>query len=108
MKNKIKEMTYCLAMSLAGTIILFLPASGLADENGGWSFSFTPYIFAVGLEGDVATLPPAASAEVDVPFSDILDNLDLALIFFIPIFQWMPIPRALSIPGQTMTRPCCL
>jgi len=80
MKNKIRGMAYCLAMSLAGTIILFLPASGLADENGDWAFSFTPYIFAVGLEGDVATLPPVAPAEVDVPFSDILDNLDLAFM----------------------------
>jgi len=44
MKNKIKEIACCLAMSLVGTIVLFLPESGLADENGGWSYSFTPFM----------------------------------------------------------------
>ena len=78
--NKIKMMALCLVLSLAGTIIFFYPAPGFADESGGWSYSFTPYIFALGMKADVATLPPAPSAEVDVSFGDILDNLDIAFM----------------------------
>ena len=59
--------------------MLLLPAICFADEKGGWTYSFTPYIFALGLKADVATLPPAPPADVDVSFGDILDNLDVAL-----------------------------
>ena len=36
-------------------------------------------VFALGMKADVATLPPAPPADVDVSFGDILDNLDVAL-----------------------------
>lgn len=32
------------------------------------------------MEGEVATLPPADPAEIDLSFSDVLENLDLSLM----------------------------
>ncbi|MGZ8231696.1 MAG: hypothetical protein ACXWUS_18870, partial [Burkholderiales bacterium] len=42
-----------------------------------WTFEATPYLWAAGIKGDtqVGSLP---STSVDVPFSDILSNLDFA------------------------------
>lgn len=51
--------------------------SALSSE---WSFAVAPYIWAAGLEGDVATFPPAPPAQVDASFSDIWENLDLAFM----------------------------
>lgn len=45
-----------------------------------WSFGFAPYLWAAGMEGDMATLPPAPPAHVDVGFDDILENLDIAFM----------------------------
>jgi hypothetical protein len=44
-----------------------------------WQFELTPYFWAAGLKGDtqVGNLP---RTKVDVEFSDILDNLDFALM----------------------------
>ena len=35
--------------------LLVMESQGLADE--GWSFNFTPYLFALGIDGDASTLP---------------------------------------------------
>lgn len=45
-----------------------------------WDFKIMPYLWAASLDGDVqlAQLP---SAEVDLSFSDILDDLDFTLMF---------------------------
>ncbi|WP_331371523.1 hypothetical protein [Sinorhizobium chiapasense] len=50
------------------------------DESpDGWSFSFAPYFWMAGLEGDVASfgLP---SVEIDQSFSDIFSDLDFAFM----------------------------
>jgi hypothetical protein len=52
-------------------------SSAVSDD---WSFTFAPYLWGAGLEGDVATLPPAPPAHVDASFSDILENLDIAFM----------------------------
>ena len=42
-----------------------------------WQFSITPYLWAVGLNGDMTV--KGVDSDVDVNFSDILTNLDIAL-----------------------------
>jgi hypothetical protein len=61
---------------IIGLTILVLPArAGAADE---WSFRLIPYVWMSGLSGDVATLPGAPEADIDMSFTDILENLDFA------------------------------
>lgn len=48
--------------------------------SSGWSFGFAPYLWASGMEGDVATLPPAPPAQVDAGFDDILESMDIAFM----------------------------
>lgn len=54
-------------------------AQGAAAQQG-WQFAVAPYIWAAGIEGKLATLPPAPAIDVDVGFSDILKNLDIAFM----------------------------
>lgn len=44
--------------------------------------TIAPYVWAAGLEGDIAALPGAPAVEVDVGFKDILKHLDLAGMVF--------------------------
>jgi len=80
MKDNIKSLARGVAATAVLLTLLVMPAVGQAEDDGGWSYNITPFIFALGLDGDVATLPPAAPAEVDVPFGDILEELDIALM----------------------------
>lgn len=76
---------YCISMASAASI--FAAASAQADHSAGkvynlhpideWSFIVAPYIWAAGLEGTAATLPPLPAIEVDASFQDILKNLDM-------------------------------
>ena len=54
-------------------------AADIVPEQGpsGWRFTLAPYAWAAGLSGDVG-LFGRNPIEVDVPFSDILENLDVA------------------------------
>lgn len=47
-----------------------------------WSMEIAPYVWAAGLEGDIAPFPRAPTAEVDVGFKDILKHLDMAGMVF--------------------------
>lgn len=51
--------------------------STIAEE---WQFQLTPYLWATALDGKTGTNTPPSSADVDVSFSDIMDNLDMALL----------------------------
>jgi hypothetical protein len=51
------------------------PDAAPADE---WRFAFAPYLWAAGLEGTVDA--ERVSADVDVPFSDIWDALDVGVL----------------------------
>ena len=42
-----------------------------------WQFQVAPYIWAAGLKGDIATLPPLPEASVDVKFGDVLENFKI-------------------------------
>lgn len=43
-----------------------------------WSFNISPYVWAASLEGSIAPFPRAPTADVDVSFKDIFQNLDIA------------------------------
>ena len=51
-----------------------------SDSNGDWDFSFAPmYLWAVSIDGDQTV--KGIKVDLDVPFSDIFDNLNGALTF---------------------------
>lgn len=53
-------------------------AAAQADEP--WHFQIAPYVWAAGLDGDIATLPGVPAASVEAGFTDILENLDVAFM----------------------------
>lgn len=48
-----------------------------APDTSEWRFTLAPYVWGVGLNGDVG-LFGFAPVEIDIPFSDIIQNLDFA------------------------------
>ena len=60
--------------------LLVLPLNALAAEEDKWTFTVAPYLWVTGQEGDVATLPPAEPAELDISFNDVLEDLDMTLM----------------------------
>ncbi|MEA3411503.1 MAG: hypothetical protein U9R74_08175 [Pseudomonadota bacterium] len=72
-----------LAATLVG-LALFVPARAFAQEpDDGWKFSITPYLWLPSLSGDLNYGPPpegGGSPSVSIDASDILDNLELALM----------------------------
>ena len=78
-----KARELILAAAILSTCCL-APASARAQTataapGSGWTFDFTPYIWGVAMSGDVqgGTLP---AINIDMSFSDILDNLDAGLL----------------------------
>lgn len=71
-----------LALSLVAAAATPAQAQEGASPAGadGWSFGFAPYLWAAGMEGKMATLPPAGPAEVDAGFDDILEDLSFAFM----------------------------
>jgi hypothetical protein len=63
---------------LVATMCIMSTAVSAQEDDKGREIIFTPYLWATSLSGTstVATLPPM---ELDVPFSDLLDNLNGAL-----------------------------
>jgi hypothetical protein len=45
-----------------------------------WEFTFAAYLWAAGLKGDVATLPPLPAVSVDIGFDDVIRDLDGAFM----------------------------
>jgi hypothetical protein len=74
--------TTALAAAIVGTLavspVMAQETSDSSSELDGWDFTIAPYLFAAGLEGDVAAfgLP---TVSVDASFGDIADNLEMAL-----------------------------
>lgn len=67
------------SMVLASIVPGAAKAADIAPEHapGGWHFTLAPYAWAAGLDGDVG-LFGRNPVGIDVPFSDILENLDVA------------------------------
>jgi len=63
-------------------LILFLTMANnmCAEEEESWSFTFAPYFWLAGQEGDVGTLAGLPSSEIDVSAGDILENFDIGLM----------------------------
>ncbi|MBL4658747.1 MAG: hypothetical protein JKY19_00195 [Alcanivoracaceae bacterium] len=61
-------------------VLLSSPIDAYANGNNEWALSITPYFWVTGQNGEVATLPPSEPADLDVSFSDVIDNLDMALM----------------------------
>lgn len=49
-----------------------------ADQS--WHFRLTPYLWFAGLKGDVATIPGAPSAPIDISASDALEDTEASLM----------------------------
>jgi hypothetical protein len=69
--------------ALAATVAAGLVGSPAAAEDAApasapWQLSLTPYVWALSMKGDVGV--GRAEADVDVSFSDILDNLNVAVM----------------------------
>jgi hypothetical protein len=66
---------------MSGLLALPSPASAQgAVTDGPWTFQVAPYVWAVGIKGTVATLPPLPSTSIDAGFDDLLSNLDGAVM----------------------------
>ena len=66
------------ALALAGSRAHADGSPVTSELQDDWSLSLSPYIWGAGLKGSIASFPGAPEADVDVDFSDILQNLDLA------------------------------
>lgn len=66
----------------AAAVLAFAPLSAQAGETAGsptpWSIIVTPYIWTASLKGDAALA--GQTSGVSVPFSDIVEHLDFALM----------------------------
>ncbi len=62
----------------AAILTLVLLASPAAAQE--WEFSVTPYLWAAGLEGDIAAFPNLPAAQVDLSFGDVLEDLNGAIM----------------------------
>lgn len=61
-------------------VILCAAAAAPAQADEPWQFQIAPYVWAAGLEGDIATIPGVPAASVDASFTDVLENLDAAFM----------------------------
>jgi len=68
--------------SILCIVALSIPTAWASETEGSsseeWSFSATPYFWAPGLKGTLATTPPLPAIEPDAKIGDILKNLDYA------------------------------
>lgn len=63
---------------LIAFILFGLAQAAEPDEYKGWKFTIVPYIWMTSLHGEIGA--KGHTADVDVSFSDIWDNLDLAFM----------------------------
>jgi hypothetical protein len=62
------------------TLVLFQQPVAHAQTGDSWQFKIAPYLWAAGQEGTVATLNAVPPADIDLSFSDIIKDLDFALM----------------------------
>ncbi len=75
MFNKLYGISFALIIAFIASIGI---QSAKADE--GWTIRITPYLWATGLKGAVGIDERVDPIDVDASFSDVLDNLDMALM----------------------------
>lgn len=64
--------------ALCASVALALPAAAQDSGAGGWSWAVTPYLWGSGLSGEIGVFPGVPPVDIDLSFSDILSNLDMA------------------------------
>ncbi len=81
-KSKAVMLSAAFCMQLGTTVIAAdlpdiepVPLDTPTEER--WEFAFAPYLWAAGLEGTIAQFG-LAPTDIDLSFSDILENLDMA------------------------------
>lgn len=67
-------------LTAAALVAAALPAQAQTqvEPEDGWRFQLTPYVWMIGLHGQVRPFRGAPTAHVSQSFSDVLENLDLA------------------------------
>ena len=76
---KQRTFRHTIALTLCAGSLLLVPASGQAQDSGSdndWQFTGNIYLWGAGIEGTTSN-----DREIDVPFDDLVDNLDFALMF---------------------------
>lgn len=63
---------------LALAILSTAPLTARADDA--WQFRLTPYLWFAGLKGDVATIPGAPAAPIDISPSDALNDTEAGVM----------------------------
>ena len=77
--HPVQIMVILLGMTLAlATPVSIAAATGTSGDRDAWQFEVTPYLFAAGLNGQAGLR--GVTADIDMPFSDIWDNLDSAFM----------------------------
>ena len=75
-----KSRSVFVLLALAGVIMAGSPVAARTDSTepdpGGWNYTVAPYLWAAGIDGTLTI--NRIQAGVDVPFSDILNDLDFA------------------------------
>jgi opacity protein-like surface antigen len=72
---------HLVSIILGAMFVSDVPVQGVAetaDNSDAWQFEITPYLFAAGLEGQAGVR--GVTADVDMSFNDIWDNLDSAFM----------------------------
>ena len=65
-----------LTLLAVAAVSLAVPQAAAQSGSNGWEFSIAPYLVAAGMDGSITV--KGIEADVDVPFSDIIDKLDFA------------------------------
>jgi hypothetical protein len=58
--------------------MLFCPQAMAQSSSNQWQFAVAPYLWAAGMDGTITI--GNQEQDIDVPFSDIIENLDFALM----------------------------
>lgn len=66
------------ALFAAAAVVLLAPYTEAQSKPNQWRFAIAPYLWAAGMDGTMVVAN--IEEDVDVPFSTIMDNLDLALM----------------------------
>lgn len=78
------------SVMVAAAVILLIPSGAPAQSGqGGWQYGVAPYLWASGMDGTLTI--GDRHEDIDVSFSDIVDNLDMALMghFEMKNDQWV-------------------
>src|SRR5210317_46750 len=76
MKDSLLRLTVALGSVLCCLLVTALPAKAETEsDQDGWKFGGAAYLWAAGVEGT-----SAAGDDIDVSFSDLLDDLDGGLM----------------------------